>query len=153
MEEGRDNHQETDKRAIVKQANSGGGFRKPKLERKPGNRWDLGFIRKLVDSSAETTISRCLHQRGTTPRWSSHQTLRARKDKSSRIEDSICPFSSWEEILKCTQEGFMSPQRPSQCVLRGPFSGAKTAGPSLKEKSEQLWPHLSCRFSSSREKP
>lgn len=50
-----------------------------------------------MDSSAETTISHGLHQRGTTPGRSPHQMLRARKDKSSRIEDSICPFSSWEE--------------------------------------------------------
>lgn len=97
MEEGRDNHQETDKSAIITKANSGWGFRKPKLERKRNSKRDLGFIRKHMDLSAETTISHCLHQRGTTPGWSPHQTLRARKDKSNRIEDLICPFRCWEE--------------------------------------------------------
>lgn len=65
MEEGGDNHQETDKSAIVTKTNSGWGFRKPKLERKLGSEWNLGFIRKHMDLSAKTIISHCLGQRGT----------------------------------------------------------------------------------------
>lgn len=63
----KDNHQETDRSAIVTKTNSGGGCRKPKLERKCNSKWNLGFVRKHVDSSAKSSISHCLPQRGTTP--------------------------------------------------------------------------------------
>lgn len=73
-----DNHQETDKSAIVTKTNSGWGFRKPKLERKCNSEWNLGFIRKHVALPAETIISHCWGQRGT-PRMVPHEALRNQK--------------------------------------------------------------------------
>lgn len=89
MEERRDNHQEADKSAIVTKTNSGWGFRKPKLERKRSSKWNLGFIRKHVDWSAEAIIPHCLGQRGTPKAVPPRET---RKDDFGRIEESMCSF-------------------------------------------------------------
>lgn len=113
MKDGADNHQETDKRAIVAKTNSGYGFRKPKLERKRGSKRNLGSIRKPVDLSAETIISHCFGQRLRTvpPR----NTNKPERTALAELRNQFLPSTSDRssvQILKCSQEGFMSPKLP-----------------------------------------